>query len=53
VVCTIHQPRSSIFALFDQLLLISEGRLVYIGEASHAVGGDRATHCLLMPYPCT
>jgi len=26
VVASIHQPRSSIYALFDQLYLISEGR---------------------------
>ena len=38
VVCTIHQPRSSIYGMFDQLLLISEGRLLYIGEAKDAVG---------------
>lgn len=38
VVCTIHQPRSSIYAMFTQLLLISEGRLLYIGDARAAVG---------------
>ena len=37
VVCTIHQPRSSIYAMFTQLLLISEGRLLYIGDAQQAV----------------
>jgi ABC-type multidrug transport system ATPase subunit len=37
VVCTIHQPRSSIFKLFDQLLLISEGRMLYIGDSQLAV----------------
>jgi len=36
VVCTIHQPRSSIFALFDQLLLLSEGRTMYHGPAREA-----------------
>ncbi|KAG9289200.1 hypothetical protein G9A89_022509 [Geosiphon pyriformis] len=34
VVCTIHQPRSNIFALFDQLILLAEGHMVYSGEAS-------------------
>lgn len=37
IVCTIHQPRSAIFALFDQLLLLSEGRVMYQGAASEAV----------------
>lgn len=31
VVLTIHQPRSNIVALFDQLMLLAEGRLVYSG----------------------
>ena len=38
VVCTIHQPRSSIFAMFDQLMLLTDGRLAFIGDASAAVG---------------
>ena len=33
VICTIHQPRSNIVALFDQLLLY-QGNLVYSGEMS-------------------
>jgi hypothetical protein len=31
------QPRSSIFELFDDLLLLSEGRAVYSGHASGAI----------------
>lgn len=31
VVFTIHQPRSNIVALFDQLILLASGRLVYSG----------------------
>ncbi|QDS68791.1 hypothetical protein FKW77_005871 [Venturia effusa] len=31
VVFTIHQPRSNIIALFDQLILLAKGRLVYSG----------------------
>jgi ABC-type multidrug transport system ATPase subunit len=34
VVFTIHQPRSNIVALFDQLMLLAEGRLVYSGPFS-------------------
>lgn len=34
VIFTIHQPRSNIVALFDRLLLLAKGRVVYSGEAS-------------------
>jgi ABC-type multidrug transport system ATPase subunit len=32
VVFTIHQPRSNIVALFDQLVVLARGKLVYSGE---------------------
>ncbi|KAG6811821.1 hypothetical protein H0H92_005680 [Tricholoma furcatifolium] len=32
VIFTIHQPRSNIVALFDQLVLLASGRLVYSGD---------------------
>ncbi|KAE9404292.1 hypothetical protein BT96DRAFT_973299 [Gymnopus androsaceus JB14] len=32
VIFTIHQPRSNIVALFDQLLVLALGRVVYSGE---------------------
>lgn len=32
VIFTIHQPRSNIVALFDQLILLAKGRMVYSGE---------------------
>ncbi|GMM33066.1 putative ATP-dependent permease [Saccharomycopsis crataegensis] len=32
IVFTIHQPRSNIVALFDKLLLLSEGSIVYSGD---------------------
>ena len=31
IVFTIHQPRSNIAALFDQLILLAEGKMVYSG----------------------
>eukprot|EP00951_Prasinocladus_malaysianus_P012123 scaffold90212_cov48-Prasinocladus_malaysianus.AAC.1 len=37
VVCTIHQPRGSIYKMFDDLMLMSAGRLVYYGTAAEAV----------------
>lgn len=29
---TIHQPRSNIVALFDQLIVLAQGKTVYAGE---------------------
>lgn len=38
VIFTIHQPRSNIVALFDQLILLAKGRAVYSGEFSRCQG---------------
>lgn len=32
VICTIHQPSFPVFSLFDKLLLLSKGRMVYNGD---------------------
>ncbi|XP_052810071.1 protein white-like isoform X2 [Mya arenaria] len=37
VVCTIHQPSSEVFALFDHLLIMAEGRVAFMGEMKHAL----------------
>lgn len=37
VVTTIHQPSSEIFHLFDDLLLLAHGRILYLGPASESV----------------
>ncbi|GMG13348.1 unnamed protein product [Aspergillus oryzae] len=34
VICTIHQPRSDIFQLLDDLLILVSGRQVYLGQAA-------------------
>jgi ATP-binding cassette subfamily G (WHITE) protein 2 len=34
VICTIHQPSEDTFALFDTLLLLAEGRVIYFGPAA-------------------
>lgn len=36
VCCTIHQPSSEVFAMFDRLLLMSEGRVAYLGNSQRA-----------------
>lgn len=33
VICTIHQPRSTIFDMFDQLCVLNFGEVVYFGKA--------------------
>lgn len=35
IIFTIHQPRSNIVALFDQLILLAKGKTVYSGPLSH------------------
>lgn len=36
VICTIHQPQNKIFNLFNNLILMKNGLIVYNGEASKA-----------------
>merc|ERR1712142_1402784 len=36
VICTIHQPSSQIFQLFDKILLMAEGRTAYLGDVDTA-----------------
>ncbi|KAI0080990.1 hypothetical protein K474DRAFT_1614475 [Panus rudis PR-1116 ss-1] len=36
VVFTIHQPRSNIVSMFDQLILLAQGKLIYSGDAGKA-----------------
>ncbi|KAF9907410.1 ATP-binding cassette sub- G member 2 [Linnemannia zychae] len=47
VVCTIHQPRSNIFALFDQLVLMAKGHLIYSGETRLL-----SAHLRSLGHPC-
>lgn len=47
VVFTIHQPRSNIVSLFDQLIVLAQGKLIYSGEA------DKVTDYLAeINHPC-
>ncbi|KAL3664425.1 hypothetical protein V7S43_010748 [Phytophthora oleae] len=47
VIATIHQPSSELFALFDQLYLLSDGSAVYHGKASESVD-----YFASLGYPC-
>lgn len=44
IITTIHQPRSSIFKMFDLLLLLSEGKTMYYGQAKAAIDFFEAAH---------
>jgi hypothetical protein len=33
VICSIHQPRGSVYSKFDDIVLLSEGEIVYMGPA--------------------
>ncbi|EPS57384.1 hypothetical protein M569_17434, partial [Genlisea aurea] len=37
VICSIHQPRGSIYAKFDDIILLAEGSVVYAGPARDQV----------------
>jgi ABC-type multidrug transport system ATPase subunit len=47
VIFIIHQPRSNIVALFDQLVVLAMGKLVYSGEFSKCQG-----YCQAVGRPC-
>ncbi|CAG2121348.1 unnamed protein product, partial [Medioppia subpectinata] len=36
IVCTIHQPSSQVFALFDHILLMADGRVAFMGTTETA-----------------
>uniref|UniRef100_T1KD81 ABC transporter domain-containing protein n=1 Tax=Tetranychus urticae TaxID=32264 RepID=T1KD81_TETUR len=37
IVCTIHQPSSEIFKMFDQIMLLAEGRVAFLGTTEAAL----------------
>ncbi|EME28881.1 ABC transporter, ATP-binding protein [Galdieria sulphuraria] len=47
IVMTVHQPGSNIFNLFDMLLLLSKGKIMYFGPAKKAV-----SYFSLLGYEC-
>lgn len=38
IICTIHQPSSEVFNLFQNLLLMADGRVAYLGPTQDALG---------------
>ena len=36
VICTIHQPSSEVFEMFDRILLMAEGRTAFLGPIKEA-----------------
>ncbi|XP_054160395.1 protein white-like [Oppia nitens] len=37
IICTIHQPSSEVFFLFNHLLLMADGKVAYLGKAGEAM----------------
>lgn len=37
VVCTIHQPSSPLFSMFSQLILLTEGKIAFMGSTANAI----------------
>ncbi len=50
VIFSIHQPRYSIFKLFDNLILLSQGECVYHGQSSQALDYFQTLGALWTPY---
>ncbi|KAJ2489355.1 (ABC) transporter, partial [Coemansia sp. RSA 2050] len=38
IICTIHQPRTDIFSMFDQLIVLAAGQMCYSGPAAKIAG---------------
>eukprot|EP01120_Amphizonella_sp_Union-15-10_P001712 TRINITY_DN11859_c0_g1_i2.p1 TRINITY_DN11859_c0_g1~~TRINITY_DN11859_c0_g1_i2.p1 ORF type:complete len:633 (+),score=88.25 TRINITY_DN11859_c0_g1_i2:70-1968(+) len=49
IVCTIHQPRSTIFELFDRLMILSNGWVVYFGSSKDAIDYFGALYLRIKP----
>eukprot|EP01137_Pigoraptor_chileana_P025804 Opistho-2@95843 len=54
VVFTIHQPRSDIYALFDSVLLLAQGKTVFFGPAKRMIQyfGSAGYECPKFTNPC-
>ncbi|NXC73059.1 ABCG2 protein, partial [Anhinga anhinga] len=50
IIFSIHQPRYSIFRLFDSLTLLAAGRVLYHGPAQHTIGYFQSIGFECEPY---
>jgi ABC-type multidrug transport system ATPase subunit len=50
IIFAIHQPRYSIFKLFDSLTLLANGQTVYHGDATKALKYFEENGMLLIPW---
>jgi len=50
VISSIHQPRYSIYKLFDTLMLLSDGESVFHGPASEALNFFASASLLLLSH---
>ncbi|KAM0878139.1 hypothetical protein ACQ4PT_035054 [Festuca glaucescens] len=48
VICSIHQPRGSVYSKFDDIVLLSEGEVVYMGPAKE----EPLTYFASLGYKC-
>lgn len=52
VICTIHQPTSEMYAQFDRLMLLVEGKIIYFNKASLAVDYFSQIECDNIRFAC-
>eukprot|EP01121_Diplochlamys_sp_Union-15-3_P009968 TRINITY_DN274_c0_g1_i2.p1 TRINITY_DN274_c0_g1~~TRINITY_DN274_c0_g1_i2.p1 ORF type:complete len:571 (+),score=60.37 TRINITY_DN274_c0_g1_i2:290-2002(+) len=50
IICTIHQPRSTIYEFFDRLMLLSSGNVVYFGPAKDAISYFAGLKFFIKPF---
>ncbi|CAK4354690.1 unnamed protein product [Aphanomyces euteiches] len=47
IVCTIHQPSSAVYNMFDHVMILSQGQTAYFGSPNDSLG-----HFASLGYPC-
>ncbi|KCV70449.1 hypothetical protein H696_02791 [Fonticula alba] len=54
VLCTIHAPRADVFRMFDKVMILSQGQVVYFGAVERVVDYfSKAGHpCPIYSNPC-